>query len=222
MAKKLKDLGGKKYEEFSSISAAQKAGSIYYGKKLKSGEIKKKAAVLSTDLSKGQSLRSFMNEKLKGSESTGANYKVKSAKKIRPKLRPKSVETNKLTEEQKVNANPKDNTYRGGQRKAKVKLPNTSDMGDRQRSKTQVPGLLSKTGRKTLKKVKEFNSSSASDRKQTLENNFTSQYSKATEVQREKYNALTAKQRVKVRSLIRNEGRTFRGAVNSVTAQKPQ
>jgi len=89
MAKKLKDLGGKKYEEFSSISAAQKAGSIYYGKKLKSGEIKKKAAVLSTDLSKGQSLRSFINEKLKGSESTGANYKVKGAKNVRPKLRPK-------------------------------------------------------------------------------------------------------------------------------------
>tara|TARA_R110000803_G_C11895123_1_gene311401 strand:+ start:51 stop:869 length:819 start_codon:yes stop_codon:yes gene_type:complete len=90
MAKKLKDLGGKKYKEFSSISAAQKAGSIYYGKKLKSGKIEKKAAVLSTDLSKGQSLGSFMNEQLKGSKSTGANYKVKGIGKVRPKLRPKS------------------------------------------------------------------------------------------------------------------------------------
>ena len=144
MAKKLKDLGGKKYEEFSSISAAQKAGSIYYGKKLKSGEIEKKAAVLSTDLSKGQSLRSFINEKLKGSESTGANYKVKGAKKVRPKLRPKSSidvleqtsldksktipksDIGRLTnpipiaakKKTKVNANPKANTYGGGQRRA--------------------------------------------------------------------------------------------------------
>jgi len=60
MAKKLKDLGGEKYKEFSSISAAQKAGSIYYSK---GG--KKMAAVLKRDLGKGQSLRSFMNEQLK-------------------------------------------------------------------------------------------------------------------------------------------------------------
>ena len=71
MAKKLKDLGGKKYKEFSSISAAQKAGSIYYGKKLKSGKIKKMAAVLTSDLGKGQSLNSFMNKQLKSSRAAG-------------------------------------------------------------------------------------------------------------------------------------------------------
>ena len=71
MAKKLKDLGGEKYKEFSSISAAQKAGSIYYGKKLKSGKIKKMAAVLTSDLGKGQSLNSFMNKQLKSSRAAG-------------------------------------------------------------------------------------------------------------------------------------------------------
>ena len=60
MAKKLKDLGGKKWEKYSSIKAAQEAGSIYYSK---GG--KKMAAVLKGDLGKGQSLRSFMNEQLK-------------------------------------------------------------------------------------------------------------------------------------------------------------
>jgi len=78
MAKKLKDLGGKKWEKYSSIKSAQEAGSIYYSK---GG--KKMAAVLKGDLGKGQSLRSFMNEKLKG----GANYKVKGIAKVRPKLR---------------------------------------------------------------------------------------------------------------------------------------
>ena len=81
MAKKLKDLGGKNWEKYSSISAAQKAGSIYYSK-----NNKKMAAVKASDLGKGQSLRSFMNEQLKG----GANYKVKGAGKVRPKLRPES------------------------------------------------------------------------------------------------------------------------------------
>jgi len=71
MAKKLKDLGGEKYKEFSSISAAQKAGSIYYGKKLKSGKIKKMAAVLTSDLGKGQSLNLFMNKQLKSSRAAG-------------------------------------------------------------------------------------------------------------------------------------------------------
>jgi len=71
MAKKLKDLGGEKYKKFSSISAAQKAGSIYYGKKLKSGKIKKMAAVLTSDLGKGQSLNSFMNKQLKSSRAAG-------------------------------------------------------------------------------------------------------------------------------------------------------
>jgi len=71
MAKKLKDLGGEKYKEFSSISAAQKAGSIYYGKKLKSGKIKKMAAVLTSDLGKGQSLNSFMNKQLKSFRAAG-------------------------------------------------------------------------------------------------------------------------------------------------------
>lgn len=60
MAKKLKDLGGKKWEKYPSIKAAQEAGSIYYSK---GG--KKMAAVFKTDLGKGQSLRSFMNEQLK-------------------------------------------------------------------------------------------------------------------------------------------------------------
>ena len=91
MAKKLKDLGGKKWEKYSSIKAAQEAGSIYYSK---SG--KKMAAVFKGDLGKGQSLRSFMNEQLKG----GANYKVKGPGKVRPKLRPKSIEPGKLTEGQ--------------------------------------------------------------------------------------------------------------------------
>ena len=81
MAKKLKDLGGKNWEKYSSISAAQEAGSIYYSK-----NNKKMAAVKASDLGKGQSLRSFMNEQLKG----GANYKVKGIGKVRPKLRPKS------------------------------------------------------------------------------------------------------------------------------------
>ena len=81
MAKKLKDLGGKNWEKYSSISAAQEAGSIYYSK-----NNKKMAAVKASDLGKGQSLRSFMNEQLKG----GANYKVKGTGKVRPKLRPKS------------------------------------------------------------------------------------------------------------------------------------
>lgn len=78
MAKKLKDLGGNKWEKYSSIKSAQEAGSIYYSK---GG--KKMAAVLKGDLGKDQSLRSFMNEKLKG----GANYKVKGKDKVRPKLR---------------------------------------------------------------------------------------------------------------------------------------
>jgi len=78
MAKKLKDLGGKKWEKYSSIKAAQEAGSIYHSK---SG--KKMAAVFKGDLGKGQSLRSFMNEQFKG----GANYKVKGKDKVRPKLR---------------------------------------------------------------------------------------------------------------------------------------
>ena len=60
MAKKLKDLGGNKWEKYSSIKSAQEAGSIYYSK---GG--KKMAAVLKGDLGKGQSLRSFMNEQLK-------------------------------------------------------------------------------------------------------------------------------------------------------------
>tara|TARA_R110000796_G_C14360529_1_gene412738 strand:- start:52 stop:702 length:651 start_codon:yes stop_codon:yes gene_type:complete len=60
MAKKLKDLGGKKWEKYPSIKAAQEAESIYYSK---GG--KKMAAVLKGDLGKGQSLRSFMNEQLK-------------------------------------------------------------------------------------------------------------------------------------------------------------
>ena len=81
MAKKLKDLGGKNWEKYSSISAAQEAGSIYYSK-----NNKKMAAVKASDLGKDQSLRSFMNEQLKG----GANYKVKGTGKVRPKLRPKS------------------------------------------------------------------------------------------------------------------------------------
>ena len=92
MVKKLKDLGGKKWEKYSSIKAAQKAGSIYYGKKLKSGKVKQMAAVLKRDLGKGQSLNSFMNEQLKGSKSTGANYKVKGIEKVRPKLRPKPAD----------------------------------------------------------------------------------------------------------------------------------
>jgi len=71
MVKKLKDLGGEKYKKFSSISTAQKAGSIYYGKKLKSGKIKKMAAVLTSDLGKGQSLNSFMNKQLKSSSAAG-------------------------------------------------------------------------------------------------------------------------------------------------------
>ena len=88
MTKKLKDLGGKKWEKYSSIKAAQEAGSIYYSK---SG--KKMAAVFKEDLGKGQSLRSFMNEQFKG----GANYKVKGPGKVRPKLRPKSTEPGELT-----------------------------------------------------------------------------------------------------------------------------
>ena len=60
MAKKLKDLGGNKWEKYSSIKSAQEAGSIYYSK---GG--KKMAAVLKGDLGKGQSLRSFMNKQLK-------------------------------------------------------------------------------------------------------------------------------------------------------------
>jgi len=71
MAKKLKDLGGDKWEKYSSIKAAQKAGSIYYGKKLKSGKVKQMAAVLTSDLGKGQSLNSFMNEQLKSSSAAG-------------------------------------------------------------------------------------------------------------------------------------------------------
>ena len=71
MAKKLKDLGGDKWTKYSSIKAAQKAGSIYYGKKLKSGKVKQMAAVLNSDLGKGQSLNSFMNEQLKNSSAAG-------------------------------------------------------------------------------------------------------------------------------------------------------
>ena len=71
MAKKLKDLGGDKWTKYSSIKAAQKAGSIYYGKKLKSGKVKQMAAVLTSDLGKGQSLNSFMNEQLKNSSAAG-------------------------------------------------------------------------------------------------------------------------------------------------------
>ena len=71
MAKKLKDLGGDKWEKYSSIKAAQKAGSIYYGKKLKSGKVKQMAAVLTSDLGKGQSLNSFMNKQLKSSRAAG-------------------------------------------------------------------------------------------------------------------------------------------------------
>ena len=44
MAKKLKDLGGKNWEKYSSISAAQEAGSIYYSK-----NNKKMAAVKASD-----------------------------------------------------------------------------------------------------------------------------------------------------------------------------
>ena len=45
MAKKLKDLGGNKWEKYSSIKSAQEAGSIYYSK---GG--KKMAAVLKLSL----------------------------------------------------------------------------------------------------------------------------------------------------------------------------
>lgn len=72
MAKKLKDLGGKKWEKYPSIKAAQEAGSIYYSK---GG--KKMAAVFKTDLRKGQSLRSFMNEQLKAPTKKKIKVKVK-------------------------------------------------------------------------------------------------------------------------------------------------
>ena len=71
MAKKLKDLGGKKWEKYSSIKSAQEAGSIYYSK---GG--KKMAAVLKGDLGKGQSLRSFMNEQLKAPTKRKTNMSV--------------------------------------------------------------------------------------------------------------------------------------------------
>lgn len=72
MAKRLKDLGGKKWEKYSSIKSAQEAGSIYYSK---GG--KKMAAVLKGDLGKGQSLRSFMNEQLKAPTKKKIKVEVK-------------------------------------------------------------------------------------------------------------------------------------------------
>lgn len=72
MAKKLKDLGGNKWEKYSSIKSAQEAGSIYYSK---GG--KKMAAVLKGDLGKGQSLRSFMNEQLKAPTKKKIKVEVK-------------------------------------------------------------------------------------------------------------------------------------------------
>tara|TARA_R110002110_G_C13156620_1_gene691305 strand:+ start:43 stop:693 length:651 start_codon:yes stop_codon:yes gene_type:complete len=72
MAKKLKDLGGKKWEKYSSIKSAQEAGSIYYSK---GG--KKMAAVLKGDLGKGQSLRSFMNKQLKAPTKKKIKVEVK-------------------------------------------------------------------------------------------------------------------------------------------------
>lgn len=72
MTKKLKDLGGNKWEKYSSIKSAQEAGSIYYSK---GG--KKMAAVLKGDLGKGQSLRSFMNEQLKAPTKKKIKVEVK-------------------------------------------------------------------------------------------------------------------------------------------------
>ena len=145
MAKKLKDLGGKKWEKYSSIKAAQEAGSIYYSK---SG--KKMAAVFKGDLGKGQSLRSFMNEQFKG----GANYKVKGPGKVRPKLRPKSTEPGELTAGQsdikrKMAKFNTDGTVAGSAQKARPGARPKPTLKEKPK-----PKVISSSNKKTITELK--------------------------------------------------------------------
>jgi len=231
--KKLKDLGGKKYKEFSSISAAQKAGSIYYGKKLKSGKIEKKAAVLSTDLSKGQSLRSFMNEKLKGSKSTGANYKVKGIGKVRPKLRPKSsIDVLEQTGHDKSKTILKVDT--GRKDKPVIVLTNTNPIPIKKKSEVNANPKNNTYGRAGMSKdeyKKKFMGGgqrraastpikiSESDRKDLKTKlsfvKVLSRESVAGSTAAARYTSFSAKEKKLVKTLF-NEGLTFKQAVAQV------